>query len=539
MIRNVSSLAARRFDVLVIGGGIHGLAVAYDAAQRGLATVLVERGDFGSGSSFNHAKTVHGGLRSLQTGDVVKARFSIRERRAMARMAPPLVTPLAFMMGTTRKVTRSRMAMRAGFLLDAAIGFDRNAGVDPGLELPAGRVRGRGAYDAAFGLNARAGVTGVAQWSDYQMPESDRLTLAFAQAAAAHGAALVNYVEATEALVRGGRLTGIRAIDRLSGEAIDVEARVTVNAAGAACRPWMERFGARQAFPLLKAMNLVTSRPAGPVALSAPTSGGRLLLIMPWHGRMLVGTSHSDQPAEPGDTRVDRSELRAFVDEVNSAFPALALVESDVTLVHRGVVPALRDRRGVLGLMGHHRIHDHEQDGVAGALSVAGVKYTTARGVAEQVVDLIGAKLGVPTPPCRTAASRLPGWDFGSVAGEISRAETEAGGWMDTECLAALVATHGTEWKSVVARCRVDRELGARVVPDVAIPVAAVAHAVEVEMASTLADVVVRRLPVGAASYPGERVVSAFGAVMAAACGWDSARLVAEIDAVRDFYRIG
>ena len=89
----------------------------------------------------------------------------------------------------------------------------------------------------------------------------------------------------------------------------------------------MERFGAPPPFPLLKAMNLVTSRPAGPVALGAPTSGGRLLLIMPWRGRMLVGTSHSDQPAEPDDARVFRDELRAFVDEVNSAFPALALTE--------------------------------------------------------------------------------------------------------------------------------------------------------------------------------------------------------------------
>ena len=119
----------------------------------------------------------------------------------MARIAPPLVTPLAFMMGTTRKLTRSTLAMRAGFLLDAALGFDRNAGVEPHLRLPAGRVLGRGAYEAAFGANARAGVTGVATWSDYHMAESDRLTLAFAQAAAGHGAVLANYAEATESIV--------------------------------------------------------------------------------------------------------------------------------------------------------------------------------------------------------------------------------------------------------------------------------------------------------------------------------------------------
>ena len=524
--------------MLVIGGGIHGLAVAYDAAQRGFATALVERADFGSGSSFNHAKTVHGGLRSLQTGDLVKARFSIGERRAMARIAPPLVTPLAFMMGTTRKITRSTLAMRAGFLLDAALGFDRNAGVEPHLRLPAGRVLGRDAYEAAFGANARAEVTGVATWSDYHMAESDRLTLAFAQAAAGHGAVLANYAEATESIVQNGRLKGVRVVDRLSGVTLDVEARVTVNAAGAACRPWMERFGARPPFPLLKAMNLVTSRPAGPTALSAPTSGGRLLLIMPWHGRMLVGTSHSDQPADPADTRVRREELRDFVAEVNSAFPSLELSERDVSLVHRGVVPAVRNRHGVLGLMGHHLIHDHERDGVAGAISVAGVKYTTARGVAEQVVDLIGGKLGLPTPPCRTGATRLPFWDFGSLSEEVAQAAAAARGRLGPQAIEALVATHGTAWRAILARCEKDGALSARLAPDVPYPAAAVLHAIEDEMAVTLADVVIRRLPTGAAGYPGDGAVAACGTVMAAALGWDAERLAAEVEAVRDFYRV-
>ena len=401
MTRDLSRLISAPFDVLVIGGGIHGLAVAYDAAQRGYAVALVERGDFGSGSSFNHAKTVHGGLRSLQSGDVVKARFSVRERRAMARIAPHLVTPLAFVMATTRTLTRSKMALRAGFLADALMGFDRNAGVEPHLRLPAGRVIPRDAYRSLFGANARAEATGGARWTDYQMPESDRLTLAFAEAACRHGAVLANYLEALDPLVREGRVAGIRAVDRLDGTPIEIAARVTVNAAGAHCRPWMTAFGAKPDFPLLKAMNLVTTRPAGRVAMGALASGGRLLLIMPWHGRMLVGTSHSDTAAEPGDNTVSQGELASFVDEVNSAFPALALEADEVSLVHRGVVPAVRDRRGVLGLMGHHRVHDHRVDGIEGAVSVVGVKYTTGRGVAEQVVDLIGRKLGRSAPPCQ------------------------------------------------------------------------------------------------------------------------------------------
>jgi glycerol-3-phosphate dehydrogenase len=109
---------------------------------------------------------------------------------------------------------------------------------------------------------------------------------------------------------------------------------------------------------------------------------------------------------------------------------------------------------------------------------------------------------------------------------------------LDAASISALVATHGTAWRAVVARCQRDPALASRVVPDVPFPAAAVVHAIEDEMACTLADVVIRRLPVGAAGYPGDNAVSACGAIMAAASGWDSARLTAEIEAVREFYRI-
>jgi glycerol-3-phosphate dehydrogenase len=538
MTRDLPRLTSALFDVLVIGGGIHGLAVAYDAAQRGYTVALIERGDFGSGSSFNHAKTVHGGLRSLQSGDVFKARFSVRERRAMARIAPHLVTPLSFVMATTRTLTRSTLALRLGFLADALIGFDRNAGVEPHLRLPAGRVIPREAYRSLFGANARAEATGGARWSDYHMAESDRLTLAFAQAASGHGAVLANYVEALDPLMRGGRVEGVRAVDLLSGAAIDIAARVTVNAAGAFCRPWMVAFGAKPDFPLLKAMNLVTTRPAGPVAMGAPTSGGRLLLIMPWHGRMLVGTSHSDTAAEPGDTTVSQGELASFVDEVNSAFPALDLGADEVSLVHRGVVPAEPDRRGVLGLMGHHRLHDHRVDGVDGAVSVVGVKYTTGRGVAEQVVDLIGRKLGRPARPCRTGATRLPGADFDSVRAETERARSEIGRAVAPESVEALVATHGSDWRGVAELCRTDADLAESIAPGVPLPCAVVPYAVQHEMACTLADVVLRRTSLGAGGYPGDAVVDVCGALMARACHWEAGRLAREVEAVRAFFTV-
>src|SRR6187397_3573508 len=139
MTRDLDALTARTFDLLIVGGGIYGLVIAYDAAQRGLSVALVERGDFGSATSFNHLKTIHGGLRYLQTADFARMRESIRERRAFARIAPRFVAPLAFLTPTSSSVTRNPLAMRAAFAIDAIVGFDRNRALPSSLNLPAGR----------------------------------------------------------------------------------------------------------------------------------------------------------------------------------------------------------------------------------------------------------------------------------------------------------------------------------------------------------------------------------------------------------------
>src|SRR5882672_3020217 len=118
MQRDLEALTGRTFDVLVVGGGIYGLTIAYDAAQRGLSVALIERHDFGAGASFNHLRTIHGGLRYLQTLDLRRARESVRERATLARIASQSVRPLAFVLPVSRSLVAGKMAMRAGFLLD-------------------------------------------------------------------------------------------------------------------------------------------------------------------------------------------------------------------------------------------------------------------------------------------------------------------------------------------------------------------------------------------------------------------------------------
>jgi len=535
MHRDLSFLADRSFDLLVIGGGIHGLAAAYDAAQRGLSVALVERGDFGSGASFNHLKTVHGGLRYLQTADLKRMRESIVERRTVARIAPHLLTPLPFLMPTYTKLTRSRLAMRVAFLADAVIGSDRNEGVVPRLHIPMGRTISRAECLRYFPDVRQSGLTGGALWYDYQMRNTDRLTLAFALAADRAGACLANYTEACTSLRDGTRVTGARVRDVLTGQEFDVRARITLNVAGAAAGRMMKTFGVAHPFPLIKAMNLVTRRPMDGPALASSTNDGRMLFVVPWEGRAVAGTSHAQTTCGPEDSGVTSQELESFVDEVNQAFPALRLDASDITLVHRGVVPAVRNRRGELGLEGHSRIRDHAHDGVEGAVSLVGVKYTTGRGVAAEAVDVVMRRLG-RRASARTGEVPLPGGNGPDVEAMVDELRRVAPPGMGDDVARQLVTTYGSEYRSILSLVAQSPTLARRVAPGVAVIRAQVVHALRAEMACTLTDVVTRRVPLGAAGHPGRVVAEGCIAVMAEERVWSQARVEQEEAALAQFY---
>lgn len=536
--RDLDRMAGTTYDLLIVGGGIHGLAIAYDAADRGLRTALVEAGDFGSGASFNHQKTAHGGLRSLQSARVDRARESIRERRALARIAPWLLRPLPFVVGTYRSVKRSRLALRAAFAIDQWIGRDRNEGVEPELRLPPPRLLSKTMVLHLFPGIRPENLTGGAQWYDYQMVESERLTFAFAEAADRAGADLANYVEAVAPIRSGGAIAGMEARDRMTGRELRIQARVTVNAAGAHAGTIMAAFGVSRELPLLKAMNLLTRRPAPDVALAAPTAAGRMLTLVPWRGLALVGTSHSANVVKPADTHVTAAEVASFIAEANEAFPALGLTPDDVNLVHRGVMPARVDGSGNPDLRPSPTILDHSREGAPGAITVLGVKYTTARGVAERVTGTVAGRLGKRVRASRTAARALPG--AGIADHEALAIETARKRRIDLppETLAHLIGRYAERAADIIAVAAGRHDLVTTVSTAARTIGAEIVHAIRHEMALNLTDIVIRRTALGAAGHPGDDAVRACARVAAAELGWDTARMQDEIAALDAFYAL-
>jgi glycerol-3-phosphate dehydrogenase len=520
MTRDLDRLTARTFDVLVVGGGIYGLTIAYDAAQRGLSVALIERDDFGSGASFNHLRTIHGGLRYLQTFDLVGARESIRERRTLARIAPSAVQPMPFVLPLRRSLARGKLAMRTGFALDRVMAFDRNEGVAAGLRLPAGRVVSRTAAIRRFPLVRHHPLSGAAVWYDYVTPEPDRLTFAYAEAAVRSGAIVANYVEAKTPLLDRTRVMGMQASDRQSGRRFDVAARLTVNATGSAVADTAGPLADAVRRPLLKAMNLVTRREAGDYALGAPAPSGRNLFLVPWRGRAVFGTWESSELCATSAADAREDEITRFIAELNQTFPALQLALDEVTLVHRGVVPAVVRRDGTVTLERDERIHDHSVDGISGMLTVAGTKYTTARAVAERITDTAFEKLGRTPAPCRTGSTRLFGDDELAVDSVDSH----------------LAAAYGPRYEDVLTLARQRPELAGRIDDRSPVIGAELAWAARQEMVVTLADALIRRTPLGALGFPGDVVTARAAEIVGSELGWNLERKRAEEAAVRRFY---
>jgi glycerol-3-phosphate dehydrogenase len=535
MIRDLDRLTASTFDVLVVGGGIYGLTIAYDAAQRGLNVALIERDDFGSGASFNHLRTIHGGLRYLQKLDVARARESVRERRTIARIAPHAVKPLPVAIPLYRSITRGKLAMLAGFTIDRLVAIGKNSGVSPSLRLPGGRIVGRTTAIQRFPGLRRQGLTGAAIFYDYVTTEPDRLTFAYAIAAAEHGATLANHVAAVAPMVEHRRVVGVRAQDTLGSRQLEIAAKLTVNATGAAIDRLLQPLGTSARVPMLKAMNVVTRRDAGEEALGGRAISGRNLFLVPWRERALFGTWESADVASPDDTGVTDQEIGSFITELNQAFPALDLTRADVTLVHRGIVPAAVHGSRV-SLEGHDRVRDHAIEGIDGLVTVSGVKYTTARAVAEKVTTLVLSKLQRPAVPCRTATTALPGGSIRDTGLAIAEARREHDQGLPADTIPHLIAAYGSRYWNVLELAESRPDWRTRVARDSPVIAAELVHAARHEMALTLGDAVLRRTPVGALGDPGDAALERAAAIVGAELKWSDDRRRTEIDAVRSFY---
>ncbi|MDZ7373585.1 MAG: glycerol-3-phosphate dehydrogenase/oxidase [candidate division KSB1 bacterium] len=556
MRRDLDALTDREFDLLVVGGGIHGVAIAYDAAQRGLRVALIEKGDFGSATSSNSLKIVHGGLRYLQHADLRRMRESIRERRILLRIAPHLVHPLPFLVPTYGHLIKGPEVFAVALALNGLIGADRNRRLPPEQRLPWGEIVPAAEFRKLAPMVDGKNLTGGVIWYDAQMYSSERLLLAFAQSAAEAGAQLANYVEATGYLVRDGRVYGVKAADRLNGQVFDIRARLTVNA----CGPWynevLRRLGIRterEPLCLSVALNLVSTRKlTHEYAVgfyshkqyrdqdSVLSRGSRLLFIAPWREVNLVGTAHLPYEGKANGFAIQGRVLFDFLREVQEALPAAGLRVEDIRFYHAGLLPMkpVRGSTDNVTLTKRHQIVDHEKvHRLPGVVSLIGVKYTTARAVAEEVTDLAVRRLGVKTPGAQTAETPLCGGEMESFA-EFAQCKLPLlRKYLPEKTAQVLLHCYGTRFQELIRYFEISPYWAEAVGPDLPVVKAQILHAVRREMACKLSDVVFRRTDMAMFGLPNAEALRTAAEIMANELGWNGRRIRQEMEEVQAVFR--
>ncbi len=532
--RDPTRLEREKFDLLIIGGGISGATLAWDASLRGLKVALVDKGDFGGATSAATTKLIHGGLRYLKNAEVRLVRESLRERRILQGIAGHLVRPIPFLIPTFKRGNRKWM-IRSGMLAYDLLGYDRRRLEDPAQRIPGHRMLTNDQVLADEPSVPAAGLTGGAVYHDCQC-DPDRLTLEFIIGASRNGAVVINYARVGDLACSLGNLVSAEVVDLLSGKRYEVNARMTANVAG----PWADKIdllcGADEKVTLRrsKGIHIVTRPLTKKFAMVMQTDAGQHLFVIPWRGHSLIGTTDTEYQGEPDDLGVQDEDVQKFVDEINQVCPVAKLNAAAVKYRYAGVRPLVDQDAQVYDASRRYEIIDHHSKGVKGYISAVGGKYTTSRNLARKLTNRILARLDEPKVSCLTAHKLLPGSVSGSFGDYADKCLQEERGLLPEDVLHHVIWTYGARHEDVLDLVRADSSLGERVLDGRPEIMAQVAYAVHSEMACTLADIVCRRTGIVTLGDPGDVAMNKVADSAARLLGWGSERREREIAVCRD-----
>ncbi len=516
------------YDLVVVGAGINGLGVARDAAARGLRVVVLEQDDICSGVSAWSGRLVHGGLRYLEHRDFALVRESLRERERLFRLAPHLVKPLRLIMPLYRHNLRPAWLVRLGMVVYDVLSFDKRTGRHEVLSTEATVRR--------FPGISHAGLTGAAVFTDGQVEYAERLCVEVAVAAAGDGAEIRTKARVEEPVLEEGRLVGVRYRDTTTGELHEVAAPVVLNVAG----PWIDRIFRRGAPPQprlnggTKGSHLVVAPfPGAPsdVVYYESKTDGRLVLVIPWMGRYLIGTTDQRFDDDPDEARCDEDEMTYLLHEVNQLIPDAGLTPDDVLFTYSGVRP-LPHAPDVeeWEIPRTHVLHDHAPE-IPGLVTVVGGKLTTYRQLAEDAVDDAFKRLGRPAPRCATQDLPLPG-----ASGDPERTRSflrELG--LPDRTVDRLLSLYGGRAADVVAEAATDHELLEVLHEPTGAIAAELIFAFRTEFARTLTDVMARRILLAFEPGHGLEAVDRAVELLSRRLSWDGHRCEREVDEYRQW----
>ena len=515
-----ASLEGQHFQVVVIGGGINGVAVARQCARAGKHTLLIEQNDFASGVTSRSTRIIHGGLRYLEHGELGLVRESLREREKLLREKSHLVHPMHFLLLLNETSERSAMKVRAGLWL-----YQRMAGKPPSKDSTEMELkRLERALDAGH------------RWSFYNYEDAqcefpERLVAEWLMEAVDAGATVRNHMEALAVDVSHGRTRGVLLRDQITGRDQRVDAGWVINCSG----PWADRMCQRSSIRMAKPMlggvrgsHIVLSRFSGSpnAAVYTEAVDGRPIFILPWNDQLLVGTTEVADNGDPSRTAPSPDEISYLVRSVAQLFPKAKITLQSVKHAFAGIRPlpySLDNKPSAVTRQ--HVLHDHTDDGAARMLSVIGGKLTTAASLARDCARKIGLKTTEPNTMTMGPDNALDPFLDDAVL-EIARI-----GAVSEETARGMVEWHGKRAADIARMALVSAEFRAPICPHTSHVIAEVVEAYRREFAVTLGDVLLRRVPVALGACWSESCSREAALRIGAVLGWDEHAMGANLEA--------
>jgi glycerol-3-phosphate dehydrogenase len=517
----LEELERGRFDLIVVGGGITGCGIAREAALRGLAVVLVEKGDFGSGTSSRSSRLVHGGVRYLEHGHLKLVFEASAERRRLLDDAPHLVQPLEFTWPVYDGARVPLWKLAAGLTMYDALALFRNVGRHRRLSADA-IVRAQPAL-------RRDGLVGGATYFD-ACTDDARLTLAVALDARDRGAMVANYVRATGLVIENASATGVEVRDELTGSTAVVMAKAIVNASG----PWSDDFrrleGAVSAPRVRGSKGVHIAVPRGRIGnhgaltLLAP-SDGRVMFVLPHGMHTIIGTTDTFTTVSPDEIRSSEDDIAYLLAAVNSFFPDARLAREDVIAAWAGIRPlAATDGGESVAASREHAIAMTP----AGVVAITGGKLTTFRVMATQTVAVVLKRLHRTAPPSRSDVMPL-GWNPNTRLEDVIGEATKQTG--DANLGRHLVSNYGAAWPTVWRTISAEPDGAATIDSSLPYRIGELIYSCRAEMARTLPDLLMRRTRVAFELRDhGRSVASRVAIAVGPELGWSAATIATEIE---------
>lgn len=527
-----------KLDVIIIGGGITGATILWDATLRGLNCILFEKNDYASGTTQATSKLIHGGLRYLKNMEFSMVRESLLERRILANISPHSVRPMGFLL-PVYNYFKDRVVFGTGLTLYDILSYDRNKGIMEDLQVPSHRFLNVNETVLTEPNLLRDKLKGALLYYDYANINPERHTTEFILSAKKQGANAFNYAEVSS-ITKAEEGYNVKVKDKITNESIEVQAKVVVNSTG----PWSDQIEEmliskkKQNIVRSKGIHIITRKIVNEKSVALIKPDKTHMFIIPWRNKTIIGTTDTIFKDEPDKLKITKDDILKLIESTNQLYHSGKLTLQDVDFFYGGLRPLVGDSNedSTYNLSRKNEILQHTEEGLPGFFTALGGKYTTSRGLSEKLVDEIVKVVPGNFKSCQTTSKTIQGGNFSnpvSLEQEMQKKFPDIRG----EKIQILCRRYGTIAENILALSEKkykikELQLSEKYYPE------EIEYICQNEDIFYLSDLYFRRSGIGTMGLPEESVNQNIAKIAASILDWKEDRIKEEIESVKERYTI-